>query len=173
MPKGWKAVCAIREAHHDPAYFENPAEFNPWRHEQEILNPAQKPPFFGFGGGPRYCPGAELARVELCVFLHHLVTKFDLKQQWPNEEMSFFPIPKFSHGLRVQVSGRQDHLHQRTASPTPIVKFTHKILADQDQESPNPYDDDLQHNPLWKQYLAAASVTIKRYPHLESNPILT
>ena len=34
IPKGWKVVCAIREAHQDPAYFENPSEFNPWRHEQ-------------------------------------------------------------------------------------------------------------------------------------------
>lgn len=156
MPKGWKAVCAIREAHHDPAYFENPAEFNPWRHEQEILNPTQKPPFFGFGGGPRYCPGAELARVELCIFLHHLVTKFDLKQQCPDEEMSFFPIPKFSHGLRIQVLGRRDHLQDTTT--TPIVEFTHKILADQDQESPVPSNDHLLHNPLSKRHLATSVI---------------
>lgn len=114
VPKGWKTVCAIREAHHDPAYFEHPSEFNPWRHQQEVMNVAKKPPLLAFGGGPRYCPGAELARVELCIFLHHLVTKFDLQQEAP-EKMTFFPIPKFSNGLQVQVRER--------------TKITHKILA--------------------------------------------
>ena len=32
--------------------------------------------FTPFGGGPRLCPGSELARVMLSVFLHHFVTKF-------------------------------------------------------------------------------------------------
>lgn len=32
--------------------------------------------FCVFGGGSRLCPGYELARVELCVFLHHLLTTF-------------------------------------------------------------------------------------------------
>ena len=36
-----------------------------------------KAPFFGFGGGARLCPGMDLARAELCVFLHHLVMKFE------------------------------------------------------------------------------------------------
>lgn len=117
VPKGWKTVCAIREAHYDPTYFEHPSEFNPWRHEQEVMNPAKKPPLLAFGGGPRYCPGAELARIELCIFLHHLVTKFDL-QQSRSETMSFFPIPKFSHGLQV-------HVRERSSSST----ITHKIMA--------------------------------------------
>lgn len=30
----------------------------------------------GFGNGPRICPGADLARLEVAVFLHHFVTKF-------------------------------------------------------------------------------------------------
>ncbi len=33
-PKGWKVICAIREAQHDPANYENPKQFNPWHHGQ-------------------------------------------------------------------------------------------------------------------------------------------
>lgn len=32
--------------------------------------------FAPFGGGQRRCPGYELARVGLSVFLHHMVTRF-------------------------------------------------------------------------------------------------
>ncbi|KAI9159885.1 hypothetical protein LWI28_002864 [Acer negundo] len=35
--------------------------------------------FTSFGGGPRLCPGYELARVEFSVFLHHLITRFRSK----------------------------------------------------------------------------------------------
>jgi len=29
-----------------------------------------------FGGGPRLCPGADLAKVEIAFFLHHLVLNY-------------------------------------------------------------------------------------------------
>ncbi|KAG0610021.1 hypothetical protein M758_7G032500 [Ceratodon purpureus] len=117
IPKGWKTVCAIREAHYDPAYYERPSEFNPWRHQQEVMNPAKKLPLLAFGGGPRYCPGMELARAEICIFLHHLVSKFDFEQCGP-ETVTFFPVPKFSNGLQVRVSERD-----------PATKIKLKILA--------------------------------------------
>lgn len=44
---------------------------------QSSAGPTSSPNVFTpFGGGPRRCPGYELARVELSVFLHHLVTRF-------------------------------------------------------------------------------------------------
>ncbi|CAK9224667.1 unnamed protein product [Sphagnum troendelagicum] len=101
-PKGWKVICAIREAQHDPANYENPKQFNPWHHGQQNLNPANRLPFFGFGGGARLCPGADLAWLEILVFLHQLVTKF----QWElcrEDVESYFPLPKLSKGLQINV----------------------------------------------------------------------
>jgi hypothetical protein len=59
-------------------------------------------PFFGFGGGARLCPGADLAWLEILVFLHQLVTKF----QWElcgGDVESYFPLPKLSKGLQINV----------------------------------------------------------------------
>ncbi|KAG6433275.1 hypothetical protein SASPL_104883 [Salvia splendens] len=58
IPKGWKVFASFRGNYSGATNMIN--MFNP------------------FGGGPRRCPGAELARVELSVFLHRLVTQFRL-----------------------------------------------------------------------------------------------
>ncbi|XVF22775.1 hypothetical protein REPUB_Repub12eG0200200 [Reevesia pubescens] len=55
--------------HFDPSLHENPMEFNPWRWTDKATSKKVK----AFGGGPRLCPGAELAKVEIAFFLHHLV----------------------------------------------------------------------------------------------------
>lgn len=33
--------------------------------------------FTPFGGGQRLCPGFELSRLEISIFLHHLVTTYE------------------------------------------------------------------------------------------------
>lgn len=43
---------------------------------QQTLKPYS---FLGFGSGPRMCPGMNLARLEICVFVHHLVCRYDWK----------------------------------------------------------------------------------------------
>jgi steroid 22-alpha-hydroxylase/cytochrome P450 family 90 subfamily A polypeptide 1/brassinosteroid-6-oxidase 2 len=72
---------------------------------QESANPANKPPFLAFGGGPRYCPGADLARLEISLFLHHLVTKYEW-ELCGGDEVSYFPLPKLSKGLQIHVHKR-------------------------------------------------------------------
>lgn len=43
---------------------------------QKIGNAANGNIFTPFGGGQRLCPGLELSRLEISIFLHHLVTTY-------------------------------------------------------------------------------------------------
>ena len=61
--------------------------------------------FMPFGGGARMCPGAELARLEMTVFLHHLVLKYDWELAEPDHPMST-PFIKFPKGLPIKIQAR-------------------------------------------------------------------
>ncbi|KAL6980696.1 hypothetical protein U1Q18_022333, partial [Sarracenia purpurea var. burkii] len=76
IPKGWKVFASFRAVHLDPDHFKDARSFNPWRWQANSGTANSVNLFAPFGGGPRRCPGAELARAELSVFLHHLVTQF-------------------------------------------------------------------------------------------------
>ncbi|KAA3474369.1 cytochrome P450 90B1-like [Gossypium australe] len=58
--------------------------------------------FMPFGGGPRLCAGTELAKLEMAVFIHHLV----LNYQWEladTDEAFAFPFVDFPKGLPIRV----------------------------------------------------------------------
>ncbi|PIN09687.1 Cytochrome P450 CYP4/CYP19/CYP26 subfamily [Handroanthus impetiginosus] len=77
IPKGWKVFASFRAVHMDHHHFKDARTFNPWRWQKSsVATSSSINMFTPFGGGPRRCPGAELARVELSVFLHRLVTQF-------------------------------------------------------------------------------------------------
>lgn len=55
-----------------------------------------------FGCGPRLCPGAEFGKLEMAVFLHHLVQRF----HWELAEHDFpvsFPFLGFPKGLPIKI----------------------------------------------------------------------
>ncbi|KAI3973498.1 hypothetical protein MKW92_041524 [Papaver armeniacum] len=84
IPKGCKVFTSFRAVHLNQDHFKEATSFNPWRWQQkrgdtdQVVGPSKMMLnlFTPFGGGPRLCPGYELARVEISVFLHHLVTTF-------------------------------------------------------------------------------------------------
>ncbi|MCL7033273.1 hypothetical protein MKW94_004622 [Papaver nudicaule] len=99
IPKGCKVFTSFRAVHLNQEHFKEATSFNPWRWQQkkdaDQVGPSKMMlnVFTPFGGGPRLCPGYELARVEISVFLHHLVTTFS----WaPAEEdkLVFFPTTR-------------------------------------------------------------------------------
>lgn len=75
IPAGWGVMVCPPAVHLNPAKYENPLRFNPWRWEGGEINGASKH-FMAFGGGMRFCVGADFAKVQMAVFLHCLVTKY-------------------------------------------------------------------------------------------------
>jgi len=48
---------------------------------QEKRNWRSSPFYAPFGGGARFCPGAELARLQIALFLHYFVTTYRYPSQ--------------------------------------------------------------------------------------------
>ncbi|MED6219074.1 hypothetical protein PIB30_032543 [Stylosanthes scabra] len=109
IPKGWKVFASLRAVHLNPDHFKDARTFNPWRWQNsETTTPGNV--YAPFGGGPRLCPGYELARVVLSVFLHRIVTTFS----WvPAEEdkLVFFPTTRTQKRLPIIVKRREESSH--------------------------------------------------------------
>jgi steroid 22-alpha-hydroxylase len=59
--------------------------------------------YMPFGGGPRLCAGSELAKLEMAVFIHHLVLKFNWELAEDDKPFAF-PFVDFPNGLPIRVS---------------------------------------------------------------------
>uniref|UniRef100_A0A3Q7HKZ1 Cytochrome P450 n=1 Tax=Solanum lycopersicum TaxID=4081 RepID=A0A3Q7HKZ1_SOLLC len=75
IPAGWAIMVYSQAVHLNPTKYEDPLQFNPWRWKGIELNGATRN-FMAFGGGIRYCIGADFAKVQMAVFLHCFVTKY-------------------------------------------------------------------------------------------------
>lgn len=106
IPKGWCVLASLTSVHMDEENYENPNEFDPWRWEKTGAS-VNSNKFTPFGGGQRLCPGLEFSRLEISIFLHHLVTTYT----WVVEEdqIVYFPTVKTRRRLPVIVRPRGDH----------------------------------------------------------------
>ncbi|KAF3445524.1 hypothetical protein FNV43_RR10700 [Rhamnella rubrinervis] len=72
IKKGWSVNLDVVSIHHDSEVFPNPEQFDPSRFDVPL-----KPfSFLGFGNGQRMCPGMNLAKLEISIFIHHLVCRY-------------------------------------------------------------------------------------------------
>ncbi|KAL2318554.1 hypothetical protein Fmac_032430 [Flemingia macrophylla] len=95
IPKGWKAMPLFRNIHHNPEFFPEPQKFNPSRFEV-----APKPnTLMPFGSGVHACPGNELAKLEILIMIHHLVTKFRWEVVGSKSGIQYDPFPLPLNGL--------------------------------------------------------------------------
>jgi (+)-abscisic acid 8'-hydroxylase len=102
IPKGWKVLPLFRNIHHNPDNFPDPENFDPSRFEV-----APKPnTFMPFGNGVHSCPGNELAKLEILVFLHHLTTKYRWSMVGPQNEIQYAPFALPQNGLPIRLSLR-------------------------------------------------------------------
>lgn len=100
IPKGWKVMPLFWIIHHNSEFFKDPQNFDAYR-----FNIAPKPDtFIPFGNGAHACPGNELAKMEMLVFIHHVVTKYRFHVVKPDNGVEYRPflIPKQGLTARLQ-----------------------------------------------------------------------
>ncbi|XP_017972617.1 PREDICTED: ent-kaurenoic acid oxidase 2 [Theobroma cacao] len=91
IPKGWKVLVWNRGVHMDPEVYSNPKEFIPARWENHTPKAGS---FLPFGAGSRICPGADLAKLEISIFLHYFLLNYKLEQIKPGGPMVYLPLPR-------------------------------------------------------------------------------
>uniref|UniRef100_A0A5B6YW95 Uncharacterized protein n=1 Tax=Davidia involucrata TaxID=16924 RepID=A0A5B6YW95_DAVIN len=91
IPKGWKVLAWIRNVHLDNEYYPNPKEFNPSRWDNHKVKAGTYSPF---GGGSRLCPGKDLAKLEVSVFLHYYLLNYKFERVNPGCGMVNLPIKR-------------------------------------------------------------------------------
>ncbi|XXG76793.1 hypothetical protein AAC387_Pa08g1078 [Persea americana] len=100
IPKGWCILTSFSSIHMDEENYKNPYQFNPWRWQGKEANYHKD--FTPFGGGQRFCPGLDLVRLEISIFLHHFVTRY----RWVAEEdcITYFPMVKVKNRMPIRVA---------------------------------------------------------------------
>lgn len=102
IPKGWKVMPLFRNIHHSPDLFREPENFDPSRFE---VAPKSNT-FLPFGNGIHSCPGNELAKLEIRIMLHHLITKYSWSMPEAEAEVGieFGPFALPLNGLPMTFS---------------------------------------------------------------------
>ncbi|KAL6644766.1 hypothetical protein ACP70R_016374 [Stipagrostis hirtigluma subsp. patula] len=91
IPKGWKVQLWFRSVHMDPEVYPDPKKFNPSRWEGHAPKAGT---FLPFGLGAKLCPGNDLAKLEISVFLHHFLLGYKLTRTNPNYQIRYLPHPR-------------------------------------------------------------------------------
>ncbi|XP_023550591.1 cytochrome P450 724B1 isoform X3 [Cucurbita pepo subsp. pepo] len=99
IPSGWKVHPVFSAIHLDPTLHPYPQQFNPWRWRDDKEMSKKVTPF---GGGPRLCPGIELAKLEIAFFLHHLVLNYRWKTS-ADECPLAYPYVEFKRDLLLEI----------------------------------------------------------------------
>ncbi|CAB4299672.1 unnamed protein product [Prunus armeniaca] len=104
VPKGWKVLVWFRSIHYDSEIYPNPLEFNPDRWDNYTPKPLT---FLPFGAGSRLCPGNDLAKLEIAIFLHHFLLNYKMEPTNPDGPLMYLPHtrPKDNCLARIKKCG--------------------------------------------------------------------
>ncbi|AEE86649.1 3-epi-6-deoxocathasterone 23-monooxygenase CYP90C1 [Arabidopsis thaliana] len=106
IPKGWCVLASFISVHMDEDIYDNPYQFDPWRWDRINGSANSSICFTPFGGGQRLCPGLELSKLEISIFLHHLVTRYSWTAE--EDEIVSFPTVKMKRRLPIRVATVDD-----------------------------------------------------------------
>ncbi|KAL0904309.1 hypothetical protein M5K25_026401 [Dendrobium thyrsiflorum] len=102
IPKDWIVMIYPPATHLNPQIHEDPLTFNPSRWKGKPESNRSEKNYLAFGGGMRYCVGAEFSKLEMAVFLHYFVTKCRWKAV-KGGNIVRSPGLEFPHGYHIQV----------------------------------------------------------------------
>ncbi|XP_031125955.1 ent-kaurenoic acid oxidase 1-like [Ipomoea triloba] len=88
IPEGWKVLVWFRGPHYDEEIYEDPFAFNPSRWDNLIPKAGE---FLPFGAGSRLCPGNDLAKLEISIFLHYFLLGYELERKNPDCPLMYLP----------------------------------------------------------------------------------
>lgn len=114
LPAGTNVILALRHLASLEESYSNPDHFNPdrWLEDKKARMENQAP--MPFGGGPRLCPGRNLAQMEIRSVIAMLARNFDIElydEREVSEVMAFTLVPK---NLRIRFK-RRKQLQQAAA----------------------------------------------------------
>ncbi|CAL9197595.1 ent-kaurenoic acid oxidase 1 [Musa acuminata AAA Group] len=101
IPKDWKVQLWFRNVHLDPQVYTDPKKFDPSRWDDFTPKAGT---FLPFGGGSRLCPGNELAKLEIAVFLHHFLLGYELKRLNPKCPIRYLPHPRPTDNCMAKIT---------------------------------------------------------------------
>ncbi|GLJ35428.1 hypothetical protein SUGI_0712460 [Cryptomeria japonica] len=111
IPKGWLVVPFFSAVHLNEDFYEDSLKFDPWRWQkidQESKMWRTSELYMPFGAGARFCPGAELARLQITLFLHYFVTMYRW-EQLKEDRTSYFPSARLVGRFPVHIQARKDY----------------------------------------------------------------
>ncbi|XP_019087428.1 PREDICTED: cytochrome P450 708A2-like [Camelina sativa] len=71
IPAGW-IFMGYANVHFNPEKYDDPLAFDPWRWKSDDLGSILSKSYIPFGAGSRLCVGAEFAKLQMAIFIHHL-----------------------------------------------------------------------------------------------------
>ncbi|MED6167707.1 hypothetical protein PIB30_005332 [Stylosanthes scabra] len=100
IPKEWKILVWNRGVHMDPQTYLNPKEFDPSRWDNYTPRAGS---FLPFGLGSRLCPGGDLAKLEIIIFLHHFLLNYKMERLNPDCPVIYLPVPRPSDNCLARI----------------------------------------------------------------------